>query len=176
MATSARIRLLFCETCGSCEELPNFTGHPDNDTALEYLIADRHTYPSGTPHVGGHLADVSKAEWDNPKYRNGIIKQMNDSVKAGEGAGLGDTFYETKNTFQEGAGQCWKQHNRTSDCGDYRAPSKELVPDTKDLRKEAGLSTRKSDRPKIFLCDFCPVQSVIDQRKNHAAGIYDFKN
>ncbi|MEU4534329.1 hypothetical protein AB0G15_05600 [Streptosporangium sp. NPDC023825] len=175
-ATTTRIRLLFCETCGSCEELPDYTGHPDGDTALAYLISSRHQFPSGDPHGGGHLADVSKAEWDNPRYRNQIIKQMNESIKAGGSEGLGNTFYETKNTFADDAGQCWKRHNRTTDCGDYRTPSKELVPDTKELRKEAGLSTRARDRPKIFLCDFCPVQSVIEQRKNDARGIYHFKN
>jgi hypothetical protein len=176
MATTTKIRLLFCETCASVDELPDYSGPVERDDTLNYLVANKHTWPSGTPHVGGHLADVAKTEWDTPSYRTKIIEKMNEAIKNKGSDGLGNTFYETRDTFADDAMSCWKSHNRTTDCSDYRHKSKALIPDTKDLRKEIGLSTRAADMPKTFICDFCPAKSSIEQRKNASAGYYDFKN
>jgi len=171
-----KIRLLFCSTCGSIDELPMFDGPPDQDTLAEYLLNDKHTFPSGQRHVSpfNGFAVVAKKEWDNPTYRKAIIDKANETIKAGGSEGLGREFYDSRNTFAEDAMTCWKKHNRTKNCGDYRSKKMLIYPDTKALRKEAGLAPRPT-YAKNYICDHCPYHQVVVQRKRDAAGMYDYK-
>lgn len=170
MTDDTRIRVLFCETCNSIDELPNFSGPTEHDQTLEYLIQTKHLYPSGTPHVGGHLADVAKSEWDNPTYRNKIIAEMNESIAGRGESGLGVSFYETRDTFMDDAMACFKKHHRNPNCNDYHSDKMRLIPDTKELRKEAGLGKPVAGQS---LCNFCPVHSNVMQKKRADAGMYN---
>ncbi|TKK84651.1 hypothetical protein FDA94_28975 [Herbidospora galbida] len=172
---SEKIRLLFCGTCGTVDELPFYDGPAEYDTTLEYLISSRHTTESGQTHIAAlPLGIIAKSEWENPTYRKAILDEANKVMAAGGSDGLGTKFYDTRNTFSADAHSCWKYHGRTKNCGDYRSDRKKLIPDTKELRKEAGLSTRPVSN--TFLCDFCPYHSIVMQRQRAAAGTYDYTN
>lgn len=163
------IRLLHCSVCGTIEELPLFDGDPENDHLLQILI-DQHVFPgSGEPHVG-RLFRLPQLQWENPNTRREIIKQM----KGGGSAGIDEfdpEFYATRNTFQEDALKCYSAHLRPTDgCPDYNTPPKRLLPNTKADRKELGLvSPDKAPGPKNYLCQFCPVHSVVMQKKRDLA-------
>lgn len=164
----SKIRLLICDTCQSIEELPVYEGkNPAQDDTLNYRVAP-HRFPDGNEHFGG-LAIIDEDQWSNPYMRQGVIEKLkNERGAPGQGKGLGDEFYDVKNTFHEDALICWGQHNRTEDCADWRSDKKRLYPDTRGDRKELGLSAKS--RPNTWLCDFCPVTSVYAQRRNQAKG------
>ena len=169
---SDKIRLLICQTCTTVEELPMYEGDPKYDEWLNTKTAG-HKTASGTPHIGG-LAVINTANWSNPTYRQGIISEIGKRFALpGKGTGYGQSFYDTKNNFLADAMACWKGFNRTTDPAhcDYRSDSKRLLPDTKAERKEAGLDTKT--RPNTFLCDFCPVHSLVLQKRREKAGMYD---
>jgi len=168
------IRILVCNVCRSIQEIPDYDGPPKMDVLLEYRVAE-HRFDSGNPHRG-FLARVKASDWAKKTYRDAINDKFaveQGFTTPGDGVGLGQTFYDLKGNFQTDAMVCWKQHNRTTDCGDYRAKSKELLADTKADRKAEGLSTAPRDRPKHWLCDYCPVHSVVTQKRRKAAGLYD---
>jgi hypothetical protein len=159
-----KIRVLICHTDGAVMELPWFEGNPDHDDTLKYRIS-QHKFPDGSAHFG-NLFVYNKKDWNNSVYRQAILDEIAKQVKPGEGTGLGNTFYELKDTFTEDAIACWKGFGKTTDPGhcDYRKDNKRLYPDTKGLRKDLGLDPK--DRPNTFLCDFCPVNSVVEGLKN----------
>lgn len=169
---SPEIRVLMCLVCGTLEELPLYDGDPDNDHLLQ-ILCERHVFPSGEPHKG-HLFRMPQLQWENPTIRKQIIEQM----KGGGSKGLDEfdaEFYATKNTFQEDALACYNAHLRPTDgCSDYNSAKKILVPDTKAERKEAGLSApSKAPGPKNYLCQFCPVQSVVTTKMRALRGDYN---
>lgn len=160
LLSDEKIRILLCHVCGSIEEIPWYEGDPANDTLLEYKVST-HRFPNGDPHIGD-LAAIKKKDWDHKASREQIITELN----AGRGgdAGMGQPFRDLRMSFQQEAMTCWKAHNRTTNCGDYHRENKRLVPDTAAERKDLGLSPK--DRPNTWLCDFCPVQSIVDRSKN----------
>lgn len=165
------IRLLWCLVCDTIEELPLFDGKPEDDVLLEILV-QRHVFPSGEPHKG-HLLRVPQLQWENTETRKRIIEQM----KGGGSKGIDEfdeKFYDTKNTFKDDAMACFNKHLRPSDgCDDFRSESKMLIPDTKAERKDAGLpDPKRAPGPKRYLCDFCPVNSVIEQKMRALRGDY----
>ena len=156
----AKIRLLRCDTCKTLEELPDFDGPPDYDTALQYLLS-QHRTPEGHPHVG-RLIDVEKRAWDMPNLRQALIQQITAGISPGLDA-FGTQFYDVKDTFKEDAMLCYAQHNRPKEgCPDFNSESKRLMPDTAGDRKEAGLS--KAGMPVIHLCSFCPVRAYYERK------------
>lgn len=166
------IRLLHCSVCGSIEELPLFDGDPDKDHLLQILV-DRHVFPSGEPHKG-RLFRLPQIHWTNETARKQIIEQ----IKGGGSSGLDEfdpEFYATRNTFQEDALKCYNAHLRPTDgCPDYNSPSKRLLPNTKEDRKELGLvDPAKAPGPKNYLCQFCPVHSIVMQKKRALRGDYE---
>lgn len=170
MDMQGKIRLLICNTCQSVEELPMYEGRPERDDTLNYRVSF-HRYADGNEHFGG-LATVAATVWSNTEARGEIIRKLRTEMfRPGEAEGLGTDFYDVKSTFGEDAFTCWQQHNRTENCQDYRSDKKRLLPDTKAERKEAGLSVK--DRPNTWLCDFCPVHSLVIQRKRKARGDYN---
>lgn len=157
-----RVRILLCHTDGAVHELPMYSGPPEYDDTLNYRIAE-HKFGDGTAHFG-IVFTVAKSDWEKKTYRDGILDEIAKHTRPpGEGAGLGQTFYDVKSNFQAEAMSCWKKHNRTLDCGDYMTDKMRLYPDTKAERKELGITTK---RPNTFLCDFCPVKSVVMGKQN----------
>jgi hypothetical protein len=159
-----KVRILICHTDGAVHELPWYEGPPDYDDTLKYRVAE---------HKGhmGNLFVYNKSDWSKSEYRKAILDEIAKQVRPGEGTGLGQTFYDIKDNFMAEAAACWKKHNRTHDCGDYMTDKMRLYPDTKAERKEEGLST--SDRPNTFLCQFCPVHSLVTTKQREAAGMYN---
>jgi hypothetical protein len=164
------IRLLHCKVCGTIEELPLFDGDPDEDYLLQILV-DKHVFDSGEPHVG-RLFRMPQLRWEDTNARKQIIQQ----IKGGS-AGLDEfdpEFYATRNTFQEDALKCYDAHLRPTDgCPDYNSPAKRLLPNTKDDRKEVGLpDPSRAPGPKSYLCQFCPIHSVVMQKQRALRGDY----
>lgn len=160
---SEKIRILVCHTDGAVFELPDYEGPADRDDTLAYRLAGHEN------HIG-NLFRYERAQWENSEYRKAILNEIAKQVKPGLGDGFGQSFYDVKSNFQMDAMQCWKEHNRTLNCDDYKTDPKRLYPDTKGDRKELGLDPK--DRPNTFLCDFCPVKSMVQERAFKKAGLY----
>lgn len=159
------VRLLICMECKTTEQLPDYAGDPRGDEVLEYAIHP-HSHPSGEKHRG-HLMRVEKKHWDSPSTRRAIENQIRES--AGH-TGLDTEFYATKDTLHEDAMKCWSAHNRNPACGDYKSSKKRLSAGTDRERKKLGLAPMPS---KQFLCDYCPVKSMVQQRVFEKAGLYN---
>lgn len=150
------VRLLICNTCKTTEELPDYQGPDEGDDVLNFLVT-RHRYPDGTEHIG-NLGRVEAKHWVDEGKRSSIINQVKNSANH---TGLDQSFYDTKNTLQADAMTCWtRDHNRVKACPDYKTESKRLQPDTREERRQAGV---KPFRSTTFLCDFCPVKSMVQQ-------------
>lgn len=167
------IRLLVCEHCGSVEEMPAYSGDPRGDTWLREK-EKAHLLPSGTGlHGKTHVARIEQAAWIS--HRDSIVKQMiaEFATSPGEGDGLGQRFYDTKDNYSLDAMKCWRvDHQRTTNCGDYMSSKMEVKPDTRAERKAEGLNVK--DRPSIHICSFCPYHQIVQQRKNKDKFGYDY--
>jgi hypothetical protein len=152
------IRLLLCRDCKTIEPLPDYTGDPEHDSMLSYLVKPHRT--NGLEHIG-MLARVEKSDWDNHPVQMEIAKKL--VAQFGGETGLGSEFYNTRDTFREDAMTCFRQHHRNPDCNDYHSDAKRLTPGTAQARKEAGLGPYRSDQDR-YLCDFCPVHSMVEQK------------
>lgn len=167
-----KIRLLICHTCGSIEELPDYQGPPERDDTLNYRVSF-HKFGSGDAHFG-IMGTVKADDWKNQAYKDAIADEIYKKMtKPGSGEGLGNEFYDIKSNFQQDAFACFKSFGRPKDPSfcDYHKENKRLYPDTKGMRKEEGLDTKTM--PSTFLCDFCPVQSIVQTRKNKANKMYN---
>lgn len=132
-----------------------------------------HMLPSGEKtHGNVHVAYIETEKWRN--HRESIVAEAaKEFTLPGEGAGLGQTYYDTKSNFLADAFKCWAtEHNRTLNCADYKSDKKRLLPDTRGERKELGLDPKS--RPNTFLCDFCPYNSVVMQRSRKDKFGYDY--
>lgn len=166
-----KIRLLVCEDCHTIEEVPDFDGPSQYDQLLTYKVA-QHQFDNTGRH--GHKLDlgrVSVKAW--MEGRKEVIDRIHQEHGHAD-PGLGEEFYNLKSTFKEDAFTCWSVgHNRTKDCGDYRSDSKALLADTKAERKAEGMATDWSSRPKHWLCDYCPYESLVQQKRNKQNKLYD---
>lgn len=160
----SHVRLLICNTCKTTEQLPDFVGPPEHDDTLTVLTS-RHSFPDGTRHLG-QLLRVESKHWESKSTRRAIENQIRES--AGH-TGFDTEYYATKNTFAEDAMACWRQHNRTANCDDYRSHKKLLMPDTAADRKAEGVGKYRSN---TYLCNFCPVQSLVTTAARKKAGAY----
>lgn len=157
-----QVRLLACQQCKTIEELPDFDGPPEYDHLLGNLVKRHST--NGVQHIGG-LFKVPAKQWENENVKRDVSKQIAEKLSGGE-TGLGSAFYDLKNTFQADALHCWtKEHARNPACSDYRSDKKRLTPGTAAERKAAGLPEYRSERDR-YLCDFCPVQTLVEQAYN----------
>ena len=159
------VRLLFCHDCQSVDQLPDYDGPVDHDYTLAHRVA-QHQFPNGEAHHG----IMGRAE-DTPTAISAAIDQMASMVKPGEGSGLGQPMYDLRDNYKAESMSCWKKHNRTSDCGDYRSDKMRLWADTKADRKAEGLATNRDERPNAWLCDFCVVHSLVQQKQAQARGL-----
>lgn len=166
-----QIRLLYCKTCGSIEELPDFDGPPIHDHLLN-ISAERHRFPSGDEHIGT-LFKVDVRIWGQYEARKRIIEQIKGGVSKGLGE-IDESFYDTKSTFAEDAMKCYAAHQRPKgQCPDYMSDSKVLLPDTKSDRRELGLADpAKVGGPKTKLCQFCVVHVYNVTRYREQQGAY----
>ena len=163
------VRLLICHECRSVDQIPDYSGPVEYDHYLEYRARQHET--NGRRHKG----ILVKVE-DSREIINATIDELEEAVRQhtpGAGEGFGQALYDLRDNFQAEAMLCWKRHNRRENCEDYRHDNKRLWIDTKAERKEEGLSVRRDDRPNVWLCDHCPVHSVVTQRQRKAAGQYD---
>lgn len=167
------IRLLRCFVCETWEELPDYDGPTDRDYLLEIAI-EKHVFPSGDPHVG-KLFKVPVSAWAQYEQRKGILAQL---AKGGS-AGLDEldpekSFYDSKSQFGEDAMKCWKYHLSPKDhCHDYMSDQKRLLPNTAKERKELNLpKPEHMDGPKIYVCNFCPMHSVMTTKLRSLRGDY----
>lgn len=165
--TDTFVRLLFCHTCKSVDQLPDYSGPADHDYYLQHRVA-QHRTPSGQPHRGV----LSRCK-DDAEVIRAAVEEMEHTVSPGGGVGLGQAMYDLRDNYNEQAMACWKKHNRTQNCDDYKSDKMRLWIDTKAERKDLGWSTNREDRPNIWLCDHCPYKSLVQQRKNKAEGLYD---
>lgn len=159
------VRLLLCFECKTTEQIPDYEGPSAADDTLTYAIHP-HKYPTGTPH-NGQLMRVEKKHWDSPSTRRAIENQIRES--AGH-TGLDTEFYATKDTLAEDAMKCWAAHNRNPGCSDYKSSKKRLSAGTDHERKKMGLLPLAS---KTYLCDFCPVKSIVQQKVFEKRGLYN---
>lgn len=160
-----QIRLLVCRTCKTADELPDFEGRPEDDVLLN-IVVERHQKPE--PHMG-MLYKFPVKYWAREDVKKSIIKQISDGGSSGLDV-FGTNYYETKSQFADDAMKCWQLHNQTHDCGDYKSERKVLKPGTEDERRREGLGA--STAPKIYLCDFCPVKSIVQKKAYAAKGLY----
>lgn len=171
---SDKIRILICKTCGSAQELPWYEGDPKFDTWLINAVENHPKFGDGRPHVAGGLFNINVQQlWNTKERRKLTLDELYTQLEIpGTGEGMGQEYYDLKSNFHEDAMSCWKGFNRTTDPGfcDYRKENKKIVPDTLAERKEADLDPQ--DRPQIYLCDFCPVQTLVQQKIREARGLY----
>lgn len=153
---SEQIRLLICRDCHTIETLPDYEGPVDYDVLLDHLVA-QHQFPNAEPHKG-NLMRVEKKWWDTPSAREQIMEEL------GITHGLGEEWYASKKGFEEDALKCYNQHHRPDQgCIDYCDGNKRLGNPTK-IGWQSG--------PKVFICNFCPVQTWVDTELAHKAGLY----
>lgn len=167
------IRLLMCFVCNTIEELPPHEGPPETDILLEMTV-EKHEFPSGERHVG-KLFLLPFKTWANTEQRKAIIDQLKGQGAQGLDALDPDkNFYETKMTFAQDAMDCWRSRLQPDHCGDYQNESKRLLPKTDKERMELGLpDPAHSGAPKVYLCNFCPVHSVVTTKKRAIRGMYN---
>lgn len=169
--TGPQIRVFYCWNCRVFDELPDFQGRPEDDTLLAILV-ERHQ-SAGVPH---HCTPfkVGVKLWSNPRIQQEIIKQIREQTNGGLDL-LDPGYYATRSMFYEDAMSCYAKHNRPQDsCGDWKHESKRLVPKTAAERKEAGLaSPQESNATRVYLCDFCPMKSVVLTKQRKKSGLYD---
>jgi hypothetical protein len=152
-------RLLVCKTCRTIDELPSADEDP-GDTLLT-ITADRH----GELHYG-RLWNVPKAIWMTKELKEDVVKQLSGD----DGSGLGLPFYSTRMQFSEDAMKCYSLHNRPKgECFDYKSEKKKLSAGTEGARRAEKLD--KYSGPTIYLCDFCPVKSHVQNKFYQKKGI-----
>lgn len=162
-------RLLQCHDCRSIEPLPDPPSglnprdiQPGQDPLLDELVARHHS--DGQAHLGT-LHSVNTEDWDDPRREYGkrqeILHQINQR-SSGAPTGLPSEAYALKETFAEDALRCFSQHGRPEVCIDWHSDSKKLgrpTPEGKEWQRQ------NYKAPAVFLCDYCPVRSLVDQRK-----------
>jgi hypothetical protein len=168
--TGPCLRLLQCWDCKSVEELPDFTGLPEDDVILQYAD-EKHGGQTQQPHTRT-LMRVEKAHWEDRTIRMQIHRQMWADTK-----GFVPEYYHTKSTMQEDAAKCFAAHRRSVPCIDYQDSSKRLGNPAASARRQLSRETGQDftgGGPKIYLCSFCPVQQAVDQAKLNANANHQF--
>lgn len=160
----ANVRLLGCAHCKTVEILPDFDGPPEHDDLLNDRVS-KHRTPEGYEHIG-MLAIVTEDEWKIPGAQKQVTDQIAAKLEGGE-TGLGSAYYDLKDTFQEDALKCFNQHQRNPACSDYKDDSKRLLSGNEKEMKELGITSTS----KRFLCEFCPVHSLVQQAQRRKAGL-----
>lgn len=168
-----KIRLLVCHSCEVIQPIEDFQGPAEYDEQLHARVAE-HQYPGSHP-TRGHdmdLGRVSEASWEDPEKRKAILSKLQQEIGVGKAAGLGIENYAHRDNFMEDAMRCWRvKHSRTSDCGDYMSDKMTLLANSVEERRDLGLDVKR--RAQLRLCQFCPVHSLVQQKKNQKKGMYN---
>lgn len=182
-----QIRLLVCRKCESVDEIPDYDGPVEGDALLERVV-ERHQRECGVAQVGGETAEVAsqqdrflvkvdREEWNKESVRKEILNRLSMGY-----SGFEEKVYGVKNTWKSDAMECYSRHRRPQDgCIDYKDKSKRigngfLDDDEKKLREDSGLFTglkRRRQQQTVFLCDFCPVKSGVQEKVFLKKGLYD---
>lgn len=171
------VRLLVCTNCKTVEVLDDYTGPPElaeiHDVVLNTVLQKHRDGVERVPHVG-QVFRVKESAWDSgaqDQIKAQVIARLDPNAETG----LGSEAYALRNTFQEDAMSCWSKHNRIPGCPDYKTDPMQIVPDTQAERKEAGIAKfdRHNPATKRFLCEYCPVHSLVQQAQRKKAGLYD---
>lgn len=164
------LRLLVCRDCQSTDVLADFDGDPSHDSALEYVIS-KHEYPNGERHFGRLYRGIDEAQWNRPETQREILKQIWQQ----EGhTGMDPWVYQAMDTLKADAMQCWRTRLRPKTCSDFHSDKKVLLPPTAADRKSEGLPkwSTKNAHAQRYLCDYCPIRSVAEQKVRKAQGLY----
>jgi hypothetical protein len=177
----ACIRLLQCYTCKTLEVLPDYpqAANPQDDASLHY-VNEKHGGETQNPHNGA-LHRIEKRVWEDRAAKRQIVDEMWKGT-----TGFTPSYYDVKDQMRDDAVTCWNEHrkpNSEQPCLDYRDNSKIIRPPTRKDRKQmarelelAGqrnnidLDRLANDMPKLYLCSFCPYQTVVDHKKRMMRG------
>lgn len=176
--TGPEVRLLVCSTCKTIEVLSDYSGPPERadqfDIILNLALEKHKDGVERIPHVG-QMFRVKQSAWDNPTAQEQVRAQIMGRLDPNAETGLGAEAYAIRDNFKDDAMSCWKDHNRDPGCSDYKSDSKRLVPNTQAERKEMGLDKFDVNNPDTqrFLCEYCPVHSLVQQMQRKKAGLYD---
>lgn len=167
------MRLLVCKKCKTIEEVPSYEGPEGGENSAEYdnslrFFIDQHM-EKGCKKDNWIMYNLPTKYWIIPKVKESIEKQINEGAQGLDV--FGTNFYATKATFTSDAMSCWIKHNQTKDCSDYKTDRMRLKPDTEAERKEAGME-KESKGPKVYLCDFCPIKSIVQEKAFIKKGLY----
>jgi hypothetical protein len=172
------VRILVCHTCKSMTPIPDHGGQGDDDMLVSRVL--EHQFDP--VHISRNeiqtrphemiLCRAPKALWDSDSLRPKLVAEIQKhTVGAGQAEGLGE-LYDVKSNFMEDAMRCWRfAHGRTANCDDYRSDKMRLLPDSVAERRELGLDP--GERPVQYLCQYCPVESIVQQRRNKKKGLYN---
>lgn len=177
MADEPEIRLLVCGKCKTVEELPDYKGPTNRDVMLNVAVNRHKDGATRTPHAPAQLLRAKVSDWSKSTYKEEILKQINATLNPNSSTtGLPSEAYAMADNFKADALACFARHNRNPNCPDYKTDKMRLVPDTKTERKEMGLDPRyDAGDPGLtkYLCEYCPVHSLVQQAARKAAGLYD---
>jgi hypothetical protein len=173
------MRLLYCRTCSSLEEVPDLDhelGEGEVDPLVEYLV-QKHTErdPMGHGDVSMQtspfrLPVVDDEEWKNNRAQ--VIKVINESNKS---VGMDGWVYEATSTYAVDAGKCYNAHNRPKEgCIDWWDDSKRIGRPTA-MGKSALKEGYKLGQNDPHLCQWCPVFTYVQTQVNFKAGMYKDK-
>lgn len=168
------LRVLKCMKCRSLEEVPDYDGPEGGENTMEYdlnlkFFTDDHVN-KGCGREDFATYRFPTRFWVIPKVKEGITTQLQEGAQGLDV--FGTKFYDTKSNFQADAMSCWiKEHNQTKDCGEYKHEKKLLKPGTSKERMAAGLA-KEGTGPKVYLCDFCPVKSLVQKKAYSKKGLY----
>ena len=169
------MRLLVCKKCKSIEEVPDYEGPDGGINSAEYdhslrFFVDQHM-EKGCKKDDWILYNLPTKYWIIPKVKESIEKQINEGAQGLDV--FGTNFYATKSNFSADAMTCWmKEHNQTRDCSDYKSDKKILKAGTDAERMKLGLE-KESSGPKVYLCDYCPVKSIVQEKAYKKKGLYN---
>lgn len=161
------IRLYICSDCKQIIPIESADSTIVPPYKYDYLL---HRIEEDHGWRGHNFAviSVNKDAWDDAdgSGRKTIVANIQAAAKNGgsmlsKDGFLGEDLYQVKDQFKEDALTCWKQHNRTLNCDDWKTPPKLVEPDTKALRKSEGLAQYRSN---IHICNWCPVTSMIEAK------------
>lgn len=167
------MRLLVCKKCKSVEEVPQYEGPDGGENSAEYdsslrFFIDQHM-AKGCKKDNWIMYSLPTKYWIIPKVKESIVKQIEEGAQGLDV--FGTNFYATKENFTADAMTCWiKEHNQAKDCSDYKSDKKLLKAGTDKERAEAGMEA--SGGPKVYLCDYCPVKSVVQEKAYKKKGLY----
>lgn len=169
------MRLLVCRKCKSIEEVSQYDGPEGGENSAEYdhylrFFVDQHM-EKACKKDDWLVYHLPTKYWIIPKVKEAIIEQIKEGAKGLDV--FGTQFYDTKSNFSADAMNCWmREHNQTRDCADYKSEKKILKPGTEKERMALGME-KESSGPKVYLCDYCPVKSIVQEKAFKKKRLYD---